>query len=298
MQYKDYTKNDLDISGLQNYLKQNISQNKDEENIIKNYKVMCKLLNEDIQSGSSKKAQVNRWKRYFKFHRDGQRYVIDEIYDEPIISIDGRKLKYFEGQEKFLIPFELRNAKGVYIIQSDNSAYIGSTWVSFIKRFIQHHNKIAPNMSHTRKLIRKSNATFKILYLAKETDTEDIIRQKEADFIQEYINRGYDVINRRTETIIYFNPETHKKFDGNNKKKLIPYDGKSYLSKKYVSKDVQIEYDIKFNKTQLNEINQSCKSDYEIVYISSSSVFMKNIGSGNMFNTKINSQNEKNKNAV
>jgi hypothetical protein len=260
--YTDYSQNTLNISKLKSYIQ-------NQNNIIKNYKIMCELLNEKVSGGgSTKKAQINRWKRYFEFHRDGQKYIIDKIYNNPLIAIDQRTLRPFVGEEKFLVSFEDRHSKGVYIIQEGNNVYIGSTYseYGFLRRFIQHHNKPSQTMSHTRELINRPNATFKILYLAQETDTENIIRQKEADYIQEYMsNPKYNVINKRTETANYFIPNTYKK--KNDKKG----------NKKYVAKDINIEYDIRFNKKELEKINKNCKSNYEIVYISSSTVFMKKI---------------------
>lgn len=39
---------------------------------------------------------------------------------------------------------------------------------------------------------------------------------------------------------------------------------------------INIEYDIRFSKNDINKINENYKLGYEIVYISMSSVFMKN----------------------
>ena len=36
---------------------------------IKNYKQMCDLLNEEVKTGESKKAQLKEWSRYFEFER-------------------------------------------------------------------------------------------------------------------------------------------------------------------------------------------------------------------------------------
>lgn len=96
---KDYSVNDLDVSGLQKYLGNQVGEN---YNIVRNYKTMCELLNEVPMDGNSRKAQVNRWKRYFDFHKDNQKFIIDEIYDEPFATDDARKrreglhVKYIE----------------------------------------------------------------------------------------------------------------------------------------------------------------------------------------------------------
>lgn len=51
--------------------------------VIKNYKELCGLLNEAIQAGNSKKAQLSEFERYFKYERNGNKYIITEIYETP-----------------------------------------------------------------------------------------------------------------------------------------------------------------------------------------------------------------------
>lgn len=50
--------------------------------IVKNYKEMCELLEETIKAGNSKISQIKEWERYFKYHKDGNKFVIDEIYED------------------------------------------------------------------------------------------------------------------------------------------------------------------------------------------------------------------------
>ncbi|MBW9169750.1 hypothetical protein K2F43_00855 [Clostridium estertheticum] len=58
--------------------------------VIKNYKLMCELLDEDVKAGNSKKYQIIEWERYFKFHKQGNSFVIDEIYLVANDKVDGR----------------------------------------------------------------------------------------------------------------------------------------------------------------------------------------------------------------
>lgn len=58
--------------------------------IIKNYKEMCLLLGENIKTGNSKKSQLKEWERYFKYHKDGNKFVIDDIYKEIREKEDNR----------------------------------------------------------------------------------------------------------------------------------------------------------------------------------------------------------------
>ena len=61
--------------------------------VVKNYKKMCEVIEEDIiiTGGSSKKAQLKDWERYFTYHKEGQKFIIDEIYKEVKPVIDNRK---------------------------------------------------------------------------------------------------------------------------------------------------------------------------------------------------------------
>lgn len=59
--------------------------------IVKNYKEMCQLLDEKITDGNSKKSQLNNWKRYFDFQKDGQKFVILKVYDKPFPTDEARQ---------------------------------------------------------------------------------------------------------------------------------------------------------------------------------------------------------------
>lgn len=76
----------LFLDDLIEYCENNKALNKLKEEIaiVKNYKVMCELLKEPEKSGASKRAQQVEWKRYIDFEREGQRYIIKEIYDIPL----------------------------------------------------------------------------------------------------------------------------------------------------------------------------------------------------------------------
>lgn len=43
---------------------------------VKNYKAMCKLLDEPIivTRGNSKKSQLNEWSRFFSWEKEGQKF--------------------------------------------------------------------------------------------------------------------------------------------------------------------------------------------------------------------------------
>ena len=61
--------------------------------VVKNYREMCKILSEQVCEGNSKKAQLKEWARYFLWEKKGQKFIILDIYDEPLPKEDGRQDK-------------------------------------------------------------------------------------------------------------------------------------------------------------------------------------------------------------
>lgn len=61
--------------------------------VVKNYREMCRILNEQVCEGNSKKAQLKEWARYFLWEKKGQKFIILDIYDEPLPKDDGRQDK-------------------------------------------------------------------------------------------------------------------------------------------------------------------------------------------------------------
>lgn len=61
--------------------------------VVRNYKEMCEMLNGEICEGNSKKAQLKEWSRYFAWEKKGQKFIVLDIYDEPLPKDDGRQNK-------------------------------------------------------------------------------------------------------------------------------------------------------------------------------------------------------------
>lgn len=55
--------------------------------IIKNYKELCGLLDMRVTSGNGKINQLNELKLYCEYHKNGNKFVIDEVYNNPTITI-------------------------------------------------------------------------------------------------------------------------------------------------------------------------------------------------------------------
>lgn len=58
---------------------------------IKNYKMMCEVLDIKTTTGNAKKAQLKELERFIKYHKKGNKFVVDEIYSEPLPAVENLK---------------------------------------------------------------------------------------------------------------------------------------------------------------------------------------------------------------
>lgn len=57
---------------------------------LKNYKELCKVLEIETTGGNKKQSQLKELERHVKYHKEGNRFVIDEIYKEVKEKMDKR----------------------------------------------------------------------------------------------------------------------------------------------------------------------------------------------------------------
>lgn len=57
---------------------------------IKNYKKLCEIFGVEAKGGNGKIAHKKELQRYCTFHTQGQKYIIDEVYETPKEKDDGR----------------------------------------------------------------------------------------------------------------------------------------------------------------------------------------------------------------
>lgn len=94
--------------------------------VIKNYKELCTLLNEKVKGGDSKKSQLKELERYISYHKDGNKFVIDEIFQDPKekqdnrINNKGKSAEYIDDLELRLLGEFLTKGK-------DNNLTIGKS---------------------------------------------------------------------------------------------------------------------------------------------------------------------------
>lgn len=99
--------------------------------IVKNYKELCKLLDEPVCSGNSKISQMNEWERYFSFHKiEGTYgYQIEEIFDKPLPLYDYRKDAIYAKLIQLILTYKmsLSNSYELLMTKRQLYAYLGLT---------------------------------------------------------------------------------------------------------------------------------------------------------------------------
>src|SRR5688572_12334097 len=64
---------------------------------ISNYRKMCELMGEPVLTSDSKTAQIKRWETVMKLKREGNAFIVEEIYAVPLSKEDKRKLNKSRG---------------------------------------------------------------------------------------------------------------------------------------------------------------------------------------------------------
>lgn len=87
--------------------------------VVKNYKELCSLIEEEIKDGNSKKLQLKEFERYFQYEKHGQKFLILDVYDTPLPKNDKRK----EGNRKLYVTY-IESILLTYLYRlDDNTGY-------------------------------------------------------------------------------------------------------------------------------------------------------------------------------
>ena len=118
--------------------------------------------------------------------------------DKKKKKIEKRLQQFFLTSK--LIDFNLChywNNKGVYLIFNENKSlyYIGSTVVSFYER-LSHYFWNEPFMKEVTELLNQKDTFIDFLYIAKENDSEKLIRNLEKNYMILYEKQG-TVLNKK-----------------------------------------------------------------------------------------------------
>ncbi len=79
----------------------------------KNYNELCEFMNWKKIGGDYKKARIKELSTICKWHKEGYKFVIEEVYKEQLKKIDKRKDKaIYVDLVKVILFYALKNFKG------------------------------------------------------------------------------------------------------------------------------------------------------------------------------------------
>lgn len=170
------------------------TENLAEGMVVKNYKEMCALLGEGEKDGNSKKAQIKNWNRFFSYEKQGQKFVIRDVYENPLPK-PKRIGNNRNNTPNFLIPYEKENAKGVYKITLGKDIYIGTTNSGFREKYRCYNRTGDVGMSRVQNMI-KNGAEFDVLQYMEDCTSKEL-RDRQYYFAEKYKAAGYNIVNIR-----------------------------------------------------------------------------------------------------
>jgi len=139
---------------------------------VKNYKVLCQMLDQETATGKQKQLQLENFQRYFEYQKVGQKFIIIDIFNEPLEKEDKRK-------------------------RGNNSVY-----VKYIEVILLHY--LSKQKNYT--CILRKNQIW--LLLGMINNKYEKISQKELEALDYYtnafaVNHFYQRCNRRLERILF-----------------------------------------------------------------------------------------------
>lgn len=143
-------------------------ENIKKEMIVKNYKEMCSLLGEEVKAGNSKKSQIKEWECYFSFHKEGNKFVIDEVYKDPKIN--------------------LGNYKNSSIIKNINKGVYSKEMFPLVKNFVGKSDLEFHSKSYIMTELKLKNMNYEIAFQHPEKVSNFISKEYNMDISKDDIN--------------------------------------------------------------------------------------------------------------
>lgn len=131
----------------------------------------------------------------FRDERQAEEMMNQEILDDYLDWLYDHPHEYMlymcSKDTNFKINEENAYDEGIYKIQLDNNIYIGQT-NKFVRRYQQHKVGVKGDIQTEAHKLIVSGATFEMLEIEKDEKQRLI---KEAQYVNKYINDGYNVLN-------------------------------------------------------------------------------------------------------
>lgn len=159
-----------------------------EGQVFKNYKELCVFLGWEITNGNSKKKQMDTLSTMCEWHKEGNKIVVDEVYEKQLVKPNKKRMFSDEFYGEF-------NTSGIYILSDKfDKKYIGSS-KNVYERFIDHRKK---SEGSTSKYLDKDSIQIEIMGMTRGIEDREFLYELEKIAIEEFVKAGVDLVNRIT----------------------------------------------------------------------------------------------------
>ena len=148
--------------------------------VVKSYRQLCELLEIEITGGNSKKAQLKELERFVKYHKEGNKFIVDEVYSEKIETRGGSKSIY-EDDIQALILHECS------ISEMEEYNSIKLSCVGLANKLSIINNNYVLGRNHISKFSDYLNVPIEIIY-----DFYDSTQRKNKSIIENSLNKLKD----------------------------------------------------------------------------------------------------------
>lgn len=118
--------------------------------IFKNYKSICEWIGVKPATGNTKIAHMKEFDRYCKYHKEGNKFIVDEVYATPLDRVDNRDKNGSDGNSKYYDDIE---KVLLYLLQKENK----QTIICSVGRALEIVNMINKNYRVARANVKISS---------------------------------------------------------------------------------------------------------------------------------------------
>lgn len=204
------------------------------------YKQLCTLLKVPTNGGNAKKIQIEDWLRYFDYEKNGTRFLITDIYDEPL----NKEYKY--------------PSNAIYI------KYIETMLLSLLAS--TEGNRIEMSPGGFYRYFGMVNSEYERIIKLENKDRVKVLQKVHEDLTD------FEVTNFFNRCRTKFSKVIKSAFDSLQRRMLIKYsteyefyayeDDDSKIFKSYIASDKEIEYILKIKREAL--LKCGCDNEAQI----------------------------------
>lgn len=173
----------------------------------KSYRQLCEVLGAKIEAGDSKKSQLKDWECYFSYRKQGNKFIIDEIYETPkerTYNYKGgnNKTKYIDKIEILILDL---------LVQSGNDKTLFLSKNKLLKELNMINDKYAYNKYRKNRLSKLMDIS--LMEIDDFYTTSDDMLQRNLETALNNLRNKAIVMWKTSTTIAYVNPEADINMD-------------------------------------------------------------------------------------